>query len=308
MAMGADELAGMLAFARVVEERSFSAAARRLVRSKSAVSKQVSELEDRLGVRLLNRTTRRLSLTEAGSAVYEHCLRMVAAAEEAERVVAALSGAVRGTLRLAAPVSFGTRHLAPLIPQLLQLYPELAIDLSLDDHMVDLVEEGFDLAVRIAELGDSGLIARRLATARRVLCAAPAYLAEHGVPREPRDLPRHNCLGYSYLRSPTGQEVSFRSEGGMTLRLRGNFIANNGEALLAALLGGVGIALMPTFIVADELRAGRLRVLLADAVTMDSTVSALYPANRNLSPKVRAVVDFLAERFGPTPPWDAGLP
>ncbi len=308
-----EDLSAMAVFARVVEMESFSGAARALGLSKSAVSKRVGRLEDRMGLRLLNRTTRRLSLTEAGAAFYEGCRRVVAEAEAAERAVTRLASAPRGRLKVNAPMSFGVRHLAPALPDFMARYPELNVDLTLNDRVVDLVEEGFDVAVRIARLADTSLIARRLAPNRLVLCAAPSYLESHGAPRAVEDLKGHECLLYSYQIS--GDTWILRGPGGANglggeqrVRVAGRLRANNGDALLAAALGGLGIAFMPSFICAEDLRAGRLARLLPgwrDAA--DSMIAAVYPASRNLSPKVRVFVDFLAERFGGTPYWDEGL-
>ncbi|MBT6118686.1 MAG: LysR family transcriptional regulator, partial [Rhodospirillaceae bacterium] len=193
-----DHLAGMAVFAKVVEARSFTAAAEQLGLSKSAVSKQISRLEDRLGIRLLNRTTRRLSLTEAGAAYYERCARIVAEAEAADLAITHLQSEPRGVLQVNAPMSFGIAHVAPAIPDFLERYPELRVDMTLNDRVVDLVDEGFDVAIRIGALADSSLIARRLAESRMVAVAAPGYLQRHGAPDRPEDLERHNCLSYSY--------------------------------------------------------------------------------------------------------------
>jgi DNA-binding transcriptional LysR family regulator len=303
-----DNLGEMAVFARVVETESFSAAARVLGISKSAASKQVSRLEDRLGVRLLNRTTRRLSLTEAGAAFYAACERVVAEAEAAEAAVRRLAAAPRGTLKVNVPMSFGMLYLAPALPDFMARYPELAVDMVLNDRLVDLVEEGFDMGVRIGRLTDSSLIARRLGPNRMLLYAAPSYLSRHGRPETPRDLLRHECLVYSYqrnvgdwrFRGPDGEETRLRVKGRLTI--------NNGDALHAAALGGLGITLQPSFICGGDLEAGRVERLLPDwQAARESSIYAVYPASRNLLPKVRVFVDFLAERFGETPVWEAGL-
>lgn len=305
--IGMDRLEGMEVFARVVEAESFSAAARGLGLSKSAVSKQVSRLEDRLGVRLLNRTTRRLSLTEAGAAFYQGCQRVVAEAEAAEQAITHLAAAPRGTLKVNAPMSFGVCHLAPALSDFMPRYPELTVDMALNDRMVDLVEEGFDVGIRIAALRDSSLIARRLAPSRRVLCAAPGYLAARGTPLALDDLNAHHCLLYSYQVS--GDHWGFGGPGGeRRLKVRGRLRVNNGDALLEAALAGLGIAFLPSFICGEALRAGRLVHLLPEwSGSNDAAIHAVYPAGRNLLPKVRVFVDFLAERFGGTPYWDRGL-
>jgi len=296
----------MAVFARVVEARSFSEAARQLGLSKSAVSKQVSRLEDRLGARLLNRTTRRLGLTQVGTTFYEHCARMLAEAEEAERAVTAMHAQPRGLLKINAPMSFGVLHLAPAIPDFLARYPEMSVEMVLNDRFVDLIEEGYDLAVRIASLPDSSLVAKRLAANRRVVCGAPAYFAKHGVPATPADLKQHNCLNYTYLASQ--DEWRFTGPAGQrSVRISGSFQANNGDAIRVAALAGLGLMLTPTFIVGPDLRDGRLRAVLTDYLDVDTAIYVVYPHKRHLSAKVRAFVDFATERFGPEPYWDQGI-
>lgn len=302
-----EQLDAMAVFARVVEAESFSGAARRLGLSKSAVSKRVSGLERRLGLRLLNRTTRRLSLTEAGVAFYQGCRRMVAEAEAAEQAVSHLASAPRGRLKINAPMSFGMRHIGPALPEFLARYPEIAVDLTLNDRVVDLVEEGFDVAIRIAPLAETSLVARRLAPNRSLLCAAPAYLKARGRPGTVAQLSDRACLLYSY--QTAGDLWSLSGPGGEhRVRVSGPLRVNNGDAILAAALGGLGIALLPCFICGDDLRAGRLvRVLPGWSLTPRRDISAVYPTARHLSPKVRVFIDFLAERFGGTPYWDQGL-
>jgi len=300
-------LDSMALFARVVEAGGFSAAARELGLSKGSVSKRVARLEDRLGVRLLNRTTRRLSLSEAGEAFYAGCRRMVSEAEAAERTVTHLASAPRGTLRVNAPMSFGQQHLAPALTAFLERYPELAVDLVLDDREVNLVQDGFDVGVRIMALRDSSLIARRLAPSRALVCGAPRYLATHGAPARPEDLTRHACLLYSYQTDP-GVWILRGPAGERRVRVNGRLRANNGEALREAAIAGFGLVLMPSFIVGPEIRRGLLAPVLRDWTAGDPVgIHAIYPAGRNLSPKVRVFVDFLAERFGPEPYWDRGL-
>ncbi len=301
------QLDAMALFARVVEAGGFSAAARELGLSKASVSKRIARLEDRLGVRLLNRTTRRLSLSEAGGAFYAGCRRMMGEAEAAEQAVTHLAAAPRGTLRVNAPMSFGQLHLAPALNAFLERYPELAVDLVLDDREANLVQDGFDVGVRIKPLRDSSLIARRLTQSRALLCAAPSYLAAHGAPDRPEDLTRHACLLYSYQSEP-GVWVLRGPEGEQRVRVSGRLRANNGEALREAAAAGFGITLMPSFIIGDDIRQGRLQPVLRDwAAGNPIAIHAIYPASRNLSPKVRAFVDFLAERFGPEPYWDREL-
>jgi DNA-binding transcriptional LysR family regulator len=294
------DLAGMAVFARVVEARSFSAAARALGLSKSAVSKEIARLEDHLGVRLLNRTTRRLALTEAGALFYERSARVVREAAEAERAVQDLGTEPRGLLRINAPMSFGHLHLAPAVADFLSRQPAVRIEMT----VIDVVGEGFDIVIRIADLPPSSLVARRIAINRRIVCAAPAYLAAHGTPELPQDLTRHNCLNYAYLAS--GDVWRFRGTAGpVAVRVSGSFSANNGDVLRQAAVAGLGIILMPTFLIGPELQSGALVPILIDYRESDTGIYALYPPTRHVSPKVRAFIDFLVERFGPEPYWDA---
>ncbi|MGM0559591.1 MAG: LysR family transcriptional regulator [Pseudomonadota bacterium] len=302
-----DFLPSMAVFVNVVESGSFSAAARNLNLSKSAVSKTISRLEEGLGTRLLNRTTRKLSLTEAGRSYYEGCRRMLNEAEAANQAVHRLSDAPRGTLRVNLPMSFGTLQVAPLLPLFLQRFPEIDLDAAFDDRPVDLVEEGYDMAIRIGVLSDSSLIARRLAPNRRVLCAAPSYLEEQGAPQSPEALAAHSCLLYSYQASGDSWRL-IGPDGERRIRVSGRLRLNNGEAIRAAAVAGLGIAYLPTFIAGTDLQAGRLVPILPD--WMDDglgAVHAVYPAGRHLSPKVRVFIDFLAEHFGKEPSWDQAL-
>lgn len=302
-----DRLAAMAAFAKVVEFNSFSGAARDLGLSKSAVSKLVACLEDEMGARLLNRTTRRLSLTEAGLAFYEGAQRALAEADAAEVAVTQLSTAPRGVLRVNAPMSFGVRHVAPALSAFMAAYPELAVELDLNDRVVDLIDEGYDMAVRIVRMRDSSLIVRRLAPSRSILCATPAYLARRGTPISPEDLADHDCLIYSY--QVTGERWHFQGPGGeRQVRISGRLRANNGDALMQAALDGLGIAMLPSFICGEDVRAGRLVHLMPEWNQRGGIdVCAVFPASRNLSPKVRVFIDFLASRFGERPYWDEGL-
>jgi DNA-binding transcriptional LysR family regulator len=301
-----ENLAGMAVFARVAEAKSFSGAARRLGVSKSAVSKQVAQLERALKARLLNRTTRRLSLTEVGEAFYEHCARMLAEAEAAELAVSRLYAEPRGVLKVTAPAAFGHLHIAPAIPDFIERHPGVAVQIVMNDRPVDLVEEGFDVAIRMTREQAPNVVARRLAPVRWAVCAAPGYLEQHDAPGTPRDLERHNCLFYSFLESFS--EWRFSSEAGDTaVRVTGNFTVNNSEALREAVLKGLGIALLPTFTVGADLRAGRLQQVLTEYRahgTFGSEVYAIYLPTRYLSPKVRAFVDFFVQRFAPEPYWD----
>ncbi len=298
-----DLLAGMAVFARVVEAGGISAAARDLGLSKSAVSKQLSGLEDRLGARLLQRTTRRMSLTEAGAGFLEHCRRVVAEAEAAEAAMGALQAEPRGVLRVNAPMTFGTMHLAAAIPDFLAQYPQVSVDLALNDRLVDLLDEGYDVAVRIAKLADSSLVARKLAPARRVMVAAPSYLDRRGRPATLAEIAQHDTLCYTYVSA--AEEWRFQGlNGDESVRVQGRLRANNGEVLLAACLAGSGIAALPTFISGPSLRAGTLVRVLPQYENPDIAIHAVWPGTRHLTAKVRAFVDFLAKRFGPVPYWE----
>jgi DNA-binding transcriptional LysR family regulator len=265
----------------------------------------VAALESDLGVRLLQRTTRSLTLTEAGRGYVIHASRILADLAEADQSVSQMQAAPRGRLRVNAPMSFGYLHLAPAIPDFLVRYPDLSIELTMNDRFVDLVDEGFDMAVRIGSLADSSLVARRLAPIRRAVCASPDYLAARGTPTSPDDLQAHDCIGYTAVAQP--QEWRFIDADGRPrpVAITGRLCANNGDAIRAAALGGAGIAYMPTFIVGADLQNGGLSKILDAFVPQDMTLNAVYPHARHLSPKVRAFVDFLAERFGPRPYWDS---
>jgi DNA-binding transcriptional LysR family regulator len=294
-----EHLTGMAVFAKVAETKSFSAAAERLGLSKSAVSKHITRLERALKARLLNRTTRRLSLTEVGATFYEHCARMLAEAEAAELAVSRLYAAPRGVVRITSPAAFGNVQVAPAIPDLIARYPELTVQVVMNDRPVDLVEEGYDVAIRVTDQPPPGVVARKLMTVRWIVCAAPAYLREHGTPRAPQDLKEHNCLFYSFLESSI--EWRFRSrQGDAKVRVAGNFTANNSEAIREVALKGAGIALLPSFLVNPDLADGRLKQVLAGhevAGAVGNDVYALFLPTRYLSPKVRAFVDFFVERF-----------
>ena len=300
-----DRLQSMEAFVRVAELGSFAGAAKAMDLSRAMISKHVAALEDRLGARLLHRTTRRLSLTEIGRAYFERARDVIGQVAEADEAANALQTAPRGTLRINVPTGFGIRHLSPALATFQAQYPDLSVDLTLTDRLVDIVDEGFDLAIRIGILQDSTLIARRLAPARLVICAAPAYIAARGMPQHPDDLSTHNCLGYTY--ASVKDDWPFNGPKGekRVVRVHGNLIANNGDALRAAAIAGQGIAMLPTFMVGQDLAEGALRVVSPDWSPPTLTVHAVYPVNRHLAAKVRLFVDFLADRFRGEPPWDA---
>jgi DNA-binding transcriptional LysR family regulator len=299
-----DKLVSMRAFAKVVERSSFSEAARELRLSRSAVSKYVIDLEQELGVQLLNRTTRSTSPTDNGRVYYERCVAILSEIEEADLAVAQLQAEPRGVLRVNAPMSFGTLHLGRAVADFMERYPELQIELMLSDEQLDTVQEGFDVTIRIADLADSTLIARRIVPARRVVCAAPAYLRRRGTPRHPKDLREHDCLRYGHLATGVQWKLTGK-DGDHWLQVPWKLCTNNAEVLRDAAVSGRGIALLPTFIAGPDLRSGRLKTLLARYRAPELSLCALYPPTRHLSMKVRLFVDFLVERFGNKPRWDA---
>ena len=292
---------GIEVFVRVARAGSFSAAARDLDQTPSAVSKQIGRLEDRLGARLFDRTTRRVRLTEVGAAFFERCARIVSEMDEAERAVSHSYGTPRGTLRLNAPVVFARLHVVPLLAEFLAAYPEVRIDVTFNDRFVDLLEEGVDVAIRIGELVDSSLIARRLALNRRVVCGAPPYFERNGFPERPADLAGHNCLVYTYRASRNDWRLVCANEKGRegqeVVRVSGNLETNNAEVIHGAMLNGAGLGLLPLWLVGEDLRTGRLVRALPDYHGADSAVYVVYPPGRHLSPKVRCFIDFLAERL-----------
>jgi DNA-binding transcriptional LysR family regulator len=292
-----DRLTEMEAFVQVVDHGGFTDAARKMGLSKSAVSKHVSALEARLAVRLLTRTTRRVSPTEVGLAYYDRARSVLAGAEEADSMVTAMQATPKGSLRVSAPVNFGVSQVSPAVARFLCAYPEVDINMVLDDRFVELVAEGFDLAIRIGTLADSSLKARKLAEARGVIAAAPSYLAAMGTPRSIDELTEHRLLHYSQLstgnfwrlRGPTGEERQIRVGGRLTI--------NNGEALMKAAEAGLGISQIPSFMLGDALTAGRLVEVLADRPPAVLGIYAVYPQGRFAQPKLRSFIDFLAEHF-----------
>ena len=293
----------MVVFAKVVEGKSFSEAARRLGQSKSKVSKAVTQLEKSLGVRLLNRTTRAMSVTEAGAVFYQHCARIIEELDLAKLAVGQYHSEVRGLLRVSASVAFGTLHIAAAIPEFLARHPAVRIDMVIGDRFVDLADEGFDVAIRIAKEPAPNLVARKLAVVNRKICATPGYFERHGIPKRPEDLEKHNCLTYTHI-NPQDSWKLVGPSGDITVPISGNLRLNDDEALSAAVLGGLGVALLPTFIVGKDLQAGSLQAVLSDYVPSERHIHAVYLPGRHLPAKVRAFIDFLLERFAPHPYWD----
>lgn len=294
-------------FIAVVDHKGFSPAAKALGLSKSAISKRITQLEAYLGVRLLHRTTRKISLTEAGSRYYEYAVKANREAQNAEDAVSQLQGEPQGKLKINAPMSFGLIHMAGLIPEFLLRYPKISIDLVMDDKTVDLIEQGFDVAIRNGELEDSSLIARRLAPIHSIVCASPEYLEKYGTPSTPTELSNHNCLLYSYSANKDQWQFSNESKE-VSVRVDGNYRVNNGEALKQALTKGLGIGRLPSFIAGDAIREGKLVNIFPDYSMPYKKIYAIYPERNYLPAKVRAFLDFAIEYFGEDYPyWDKDL-
>ncbi len=300
------QLEDMSAFVRIIESGSISLAANQLGVAKSAVSRRLAELEERLGVQLLQRTTRQSSLTEAGRSYYQRALQILADVSELNAATSNTKTQLEGVMKIAVPLTFGLQQLAPAINAFAMAHPGLVIHLDFSDRKVDIVEEGFDLAVRIAELQDSTHIARRLAPIQIILCASPAYLEQHGTPEKPQDLKAHRTLQYTLmprsswkLISPDGKQV--------TVAIRENMGANNGEFLREAAVSGQGLVRLPTFIVWQEIEKGELVRVMADYTIPPLNAYAIYPQTRHLSHRVRALIDFLVKRFEGEPYWDRSL-
>ena len=299
-----DTLTSMKVFATVVDAGSFAAASNRLELSRAMVSKHVAHLEHRLGTRLLNRTTRRLSLTESGASYFDHCQSILQDIEEAELAATEFTSVPRGTLRLTLPLVFGAAHVAPMIADYLSLHREAKLDFTLDDRKVDIVNEGYDLGIRIGNLIDNALIVRKLASAPVVVCGSPDYFRRNGIPQHPSDLTRHACLGYSYNEA-TGEWPFSGPEGEMRIAVSGNIRANNGDFLRVAALSGAGIVMQPRFVVGSDLQSGRLQAVLGEYTSREVGIYVVYPSRRYLPAKARAFIDFLAERFASDPGWEA---
>jgi DNA-binding transcriptional LysR family regulator len=293
-----DKLESMRAFTQVVISGGFAAAAREMGLSRSSVNKLVIALENELGVQLLHRSTRVVTPTETGLAFYDRCVEILASVEEAERAVSQLQAEPKGKLRINAPMTFGTMYLAPAIADFLVEYPELQVQLSLNDRFIDPIEEGFDLTVRIAKPQvTSSLIVHPLAPVRRILCAAPSYLAAQGTPKHPDELRHHSCLHYGQIATENYWKLS-KDDSIFTIPIAGILCSNNGEVLRDAAVKGLGISLLPEFIVRDALHRGDLVTVLDDYHPPELSLDLIYPVNRHLSTKVRLLVDFLHQRFG----------
>jgi len=302
-----DSLYEMSVFSKVVASGSLSAAARDLGVSTAVVSRRLAALEARLGVRLVNRTTRRLALTDEGASYHEACARILAEIEDADAAAAAKRIEPQGLLKVALPASFGHKHIAPLVPLFASRHPKVQLALSLSDRNVSVIEEGYDLAIRIGALEDSSLAARKLAPNRRVVCASPAYLAAHGTPRTPEDLAKHNCLVVTDFNA--NWEYKTREGRSTSVRVQGRYACDNWEVLRQWALAGLGIALKSTWDVYRQLEEGSLVALLPEYVFhSDVAIYAVYPHRRFLPAKTRVFIEFLAESFGPDPYWDRAAP
>ncbi|MBL0423363.1 LysR family transcriptional regulator [Ramlibacter sp. AW1] len=299
-----DKYQEMRAFAAVVDAGSFVAAADAVGMSKAAVSRHVSELEQRLGSRLLHRTTRKLSLTAEGEVFLARCRDILASIDESEAEISTRSHTASGLLKVSVPVSFGIQHLAPLWSEFMQAHPRVSLDVQLADRIMDLVDEGFDLAVRIARLPDSSLVSRQLASTRLVLCASPRYLRARGTPGHPSELADHDVIGYSLF--AMGDQWQFSGPGGpVTIKVRPRLWSNNGDTCVAACVRGAGIQLQPTFLVAPALASGQLVEVLPSYRPMELGIYAVYPTRKFVMPKVRALVEFLSVKLAQAD-WASG--
>lgn len=291
-------------FVTVVEHGSFTAAAEHLAVSKSVISKQVSRLESRLQTRLLNRTTRRLSLTEAGELFHQRCRTGLNTLHDAMAQAASLNAEPRGLLRINSPMSFGIQHLSGWLPEFLGRYPGIDVELNLDDRLIEVIEPGFDISLRIAPLENSSLTARRLGPCHHAIVASPAYLHEHGLPQSPDALARHTILAYQYQHASLQWVLTHPDEGTRRVQVKARVSANNSMALREMVLGGAGIARMPTFLVGEDIRAGKLVRVLPEWENFSLGIYAVYPVRQFLPSKTRALLDFLQEKIGDCPAWD----
>ena len=298
-----DRIEAMRAFVMVVDEGTFTRAADRLDTSPQLVSKYVSQLEKHLGVRLLNRTTRKIHLTEAGRHYYRSAQQVLSDIDDMENQLSDVQTEAQGLLRISAPVSFSIHHMAPLLSEFQRAHPAVGIDLQLNDRKVDIVEEGFDIALRIGRLKSSSLIAKRLAPVRLVLCASPAYLEQYGIPRKPEDLRGHQYLRYSYMNLDPGHSLQKWLQDNGLENTRG-MISNNGDLLVEAAIAGTGIILQPTFIAGNAIREGKLSVVLPEHEPEPMALYAVYAHRQLLASKIRSFIDFIDGFFGDPPYWD----
>ena len=287
---------GVSEFVAVAETESFTAAGKRLGISTAQVSRQISALEERLSAKLFYRTTRKVSVTEVGGIYYQHCRQVMDGLADAERAITNLQSTPKGKLKITAPITYGERSVAPLVNDFVTQYPELEVQLVLSNQQIDLIDEGFDLAIRLGQLGDSTMIGKRLATRKQYVCAAPEYLSAFGAPHTLSELDRHNCL------SGTLDYWRFQEKGkARNIRVKGNFSCNSGPVLVDAALKGMGIVQLPDYYVQEHINQGQLIELLPNYREPDDAVWALYPQNRHLSPKVRMLVDYLAKKLALNP-------
>lgn len=300
-----DRFEEMRNFVRVVDAGSITRAADRMHLAKSAVSRRLSDLESRLGVQLLNRTTRRMTLTDTGQRFYDQTTRLLAELGDVEADITSAEAALSGRIRLAAPTVFGRRHLGPAILEFVAEHPEIEFDIEFNDRHIDIVEEGFDLAVRIAKLADSRMIARKLARITAVIAASPDYWRRHGKPKRPQQLSRYRCIHYIYQQSTTWR---YRSAGGKTgsVRIPSALQANNGDFILEAAIKGLGVIRQPRFICHQAIEAGLLEPVFTNYQWLDVAAYAIFPETRNLPRRIRAFIEFLNARWGENPDWERG--
>jgi len=295
------------AFVQIVEASTITAAAERLSLAKSAISRRLSELEDQLGVELFHRTTRKLVLTDSGRGFYQRCVQILSDLEEAEHSVSHAHHELSGQLRVAAPLSFGAMHLGPAIIEFQKLHPKLNFDLDFNDRKIDLIQEGFDVGIRIADLKDSSLIARKIASASFVICASPEYLEQHGRPEIPEDLKNHHCFTYTNKDHPDRWIFTDKQGATQTVNIPRVMQANNGTFLNSAAIAGLGIVYQPTFIAHESITKGELIPILQDYSMTKVNAYAIYPPTRHLSQRVRQFIDFLVKRFAGVPYWEECL-
>lgn len=302
-----DKLTSMLVFTKVAKLNSFAEAAKELGISRAMATKHVMQLENSLGVRLINRTTRRLSLTEVGMVYNERCIQLLDDIEELELAATQLQTEPRGKLKISAPPFFGAFHLAPVVADYLQIYPDIKVDLIVQGGTVDLIEEGIDLAINVGELNDSSLISRKIASSRRVVCGAPKYFEQHGVPMHPNELREHNCL-VNWSIPPRDTWRFLETDGTRTtVKVKGTLQANIADVVRLAAINGLGLILLPTYIVGQDLQKGRLKAVLTEFEPMPLEIYAMYPHRKHLSAKVRTFVDFLYDRLQPRPYWESWM-